>query len=506
MHFRRLRVLLLTTVLASSTPWAAAPPPPAVAQTAQMMVKDPPDTLVLSPCVLPGLAQPARCGVLQVPEAPDQPTGRQLPIHVAVIPATGQHPRPDPIVLLSGGPGEESISAAQEYADLFAGLRDDREILLVDQRGTGLSGALVCQLYAAEKAATLLHDLFPPDAVRKCAKELSARADLTQYTYLHFAGDLERVRRALRYGPLNLFALSYGTRAAQVYIRAYPGSVRTVYLGSVVPIDIAMPLPFARAAQSALEKTFAACAADPPCQAAFPKLREEFSQILTRLDAGAVRARAPDSSVRVPLTRGRIAERLRAMLYKPESAASVPWTIHQAHLNDWGPFADGIVSAARENDKNYSYGLFFSITCNEDVAFLREQDFVPQTRDTFLGMYRVRQQRTACRYWPHAKLAADYRKPIATSVPTMFVSGDSDPATPLWLTAHVAPGFAHRQEIILHGQAHSGWSECVSSLYQQLVRRGAVEGPANPSCEPTPRPPFKTPTTTATPTANAIGN
>src|SRR4051812_12777843 len=111
-----------------------------LAMAAVVFGREPPDALVLSSCALPGLADTARCGVLDVPEAPDRPTARRLPIHVAVIPAKGPHSQPDPIVLLSGGPGEESISAAQEYADLFAALRDDRDILLVDQRGTGQSG------------------------------------------------------------------------------------------------------------------------------------------------------------------------------------------------------------------------------------------------------------------------------------------------------------------------------------------------------------------------------
>jgi len=459
---------------------------------ASRAVEAPPDTLPLSSCDLPGLTHPARCGVLEVPENPGRPTGRKLPIHVAVIPATGPHPQPDPIVLLSGGPGEESISAGHEYAELFAELRNDRDILLVDQRGTGLSGALTCHLYAGKNTAGLLRDVFPPEAVKRCARELATHADLSQYTYLHFAGDLERIRRALGYGPLNLFALSYGTRAAQVYLRAHPQSVRTVYLGSVVPIDIATPLPFARAAQAALEKTFSSCGADPACQAAFPNLREEFRQILTRLDSGTVRASVAGSSVPVTLASGRIAERLRTLLYKPESAATVPWTIHRAYLGDWSPFVEGIVAAARENDNNYSYGLFFSITCNEDVAFLRAQDIVPQTRGTFLGAYRVRQQKAACRFWPSAQLPADYRAPIVSSVPTVFVSGDADPATPLWFTEHVVRGFSNRLEIVLHGQAHSGWSECVANLYQKLVRGGTLQGPGSASCVATPLPPFKT--------------
>ena len=172
----------------------------------------------LSSCKLSGVPQPARCGVLEVPENPNRPAVRQLRISVAVIPAIGGQPRPDPIAVLMGGPGEDAIGSAEIYARKLAPLRQDRDILLVDQRGTGRSAALDCELFSPERPEASLRDLFSLTAVERCDRRLSAQADLTQYTYDRFANDLEQVRRALGYGPLNLFAGSYGTRAAQVYV------------------------------------------------------------------------------------------------------------------------------------------------------------------------------------------------------------------------------------------------------------------------------------------------
>ena len=328
--------------------------------------------LTLSDCAIPGIAQPARCGVLDVPENLDRPAGRRLPINVAVIPASPGPALPDPIVPLMGGPGEDAMSAASEFASRLAPLRRDRDLLLVDQRGTGRSGALRCDLYSTDEPAANLRDLFPLATVERCERELEAQADLTQYTYAHFAVDLERVRNALGYGKLNLFAGSYGTRAAQVYVRAYPQSVRTLYLGSVVPIDLAMPLPLAKAAQSALEKTFGACAADSACRTAFPNLPDEFREVLARLESGAVRVSVPGRAQTVALNRGRVAEWFRSMIYRAEGAAMMPWTIHQAYVGDWSPIVERILSGVREAGSAISFGLFFSITCNEDVAFVRE--------------------------------------------------------------------------------------------------------------------------------------
>jgi pimeloyl-ACP methyl ester carboxylesterase len=362
----------------------------------------------------------------------------------------------------------------------------------VDQRGTGRSGALNCDLFSNQQPAASLRDLFPLATVKQCEQRLSLQADLTQYTYDRFADDLEQVRRALGYGPLNLFAGSYGTRAAQVYLRMYPESVRTIYMGSAVPLDVNNPLPFAKTEQAALEKMFEACATDSECEYAFPHLRDEFRQISDRLASGSVRVVVPGHSGPVPLYRGRVAEWFRAKLYRPYSSETLPWMIHQAYLGDWSPISEGILSDARANDSDFSWGLFFSITCNEDVAFIREKDIAPETQNTFLGVYRVRQQQAACKLWPKVSLPEGYREPLRSSVPIVFVSGDTDGGTPLWYKDHAAQGFSRRLEVVLRGQGHTEWNDCIAQIFQELVVTGSVDGWNSSTCPPVPRPPFKT--------------
>jgi pimeloyl-ACP methyl ester carboxylesterase len=447
-------------------------------------------SLQTSPCELPDVAGPARCGVLEVLENPAQPNGRRLPIHFAIVPATSGKALPDPIVPLMGGPGEDAIGAAAVFAGQFASLRSNRDLLLIDQRGTGNSAALRCKLYSPEKAEVSLREVFPRAAVERCERELSARADLTQYGYLRFASDLEQIRQALGYASLNLFAGSYGTRAAAVYLRAYPKSVRTAYLGSVVPIDVAQPLPMARTAQSAIEKLFLACAGDSACHAAFPNLRVEFRELFARLGSG-VRVSINGGTESVPLDGGRAAEWFRSKLYRPKSSVALPWLIHQAYSGNWTPIVDGILAQAPAIDEDLSTGLLFAITCNEDVPFLDEKEILAKTRATFLGDYRVRQQQAACGPWPKSSLPTGYRLPVHSSVPTMFVSGDTDAATPLWYTQHAAVGFVDRVEIIARGQGHTEWSDCVAQHYERFVSSGSTGEPGRMSCEPIPRPPFK---------------
>jgi pimeloyl-ACP methyl ester carboxylesterase len=437
---------------------------------------------VLSPCKLPGVARAAKCGSVEVPENWDQPAGRKLSIAVAVIPAEAAGSHNDPLVPLMGGPGEATIGGAEDYLDPWGPMMRERDLLLIDQRGTGKSGALTCPLFDPKNPGASLRDLLPVAPIERCTKELSARADLTQYTYAHFARDLEHVRRTLGYGQLNLHAGSYGTRAAQFYLRAYPQSVRTVYLGSVVPLDVPTPLTMAKTAESARNQMFDACAADPACKAAFPNLRSEFSAIVQQLE-----------SDKAPIARGRAAEWFRSKTYRPYSSTDLPWMIHRAYAGDWSPIVASIQSGAKGADAELSFGLFFAITCNDDIAFIREEDIARETSGTFLGDYRVRQQQAACRYFPKVAAPTD-RTPPKSSVPTLFVSGANDAATPLWFTQRVAANFSERAEVVVVGHGHTEWNDCIAGLWSQLLRDGSVRNVRGKTCDPVPRPPFKTST------------
>src|SRR5262249_27765081 len=157
----------------------------------------------------------------------------------------------------------------------------------------------------------------------------------------------------------------------------------------------------------------------------------------------------------------------------------------------WEPIKQGILENAAGADAALSLGLLFSITCNDDVAFIKEADIAPATQDTLLRDYRVRQQQAACRQWPRVATPTD-RTPVKSTVPTLFVSGDSDAATPLWFTQRVAAGFSQRAEVVVGNQGHTEWSDCVARYYAQLLHDGSVQNLRAAKCDAIPRPPFKT--------------
>jgi pimeloyl-ACP methyl ester carboxylesterase len=449
-------------------------------------------TAKVTACKVPGIPDAVRCGSIEVAEDPAQESGRRISIGFAILPATRGEALKDPIAVLMGGPGEDAISMAPDFAAMFAGLRTDRDLLLVDQRGTGRSHALACRMYEDDEAADNLRDFLPLVAVRRCATESGAIADLRQYSYARFASDLEAVRVALGYESLNLYAGSFGTRAAQVFLRAYPRSVRTVYFGSVVPLDVAIPVPLAGAFQAALEKTFAACAHDPVCRSRYPRLEEEFRAVMARLATG-VDVKLPGGAGSARLHAGRVAEWLRARLYRAQGAAQLPWLIHQAHEGNYAPLVDGILGGARnrvEAGTAFSFGLFFAITCTNDIPFIDEAE-VRASLGTVLGDYRVRQQQAACASWPGGQIPPDHRKPVRSDVPALFVSGDSDPATPLSFTRRVAPNFPNRAEMVLAGRGHTEWTDCVATVYEKFVRTGRATRLNEAACSTPERPAFQ---------------
>src|SRR5688572_1207872 len=226
----------------------------------------------------------ARCGWLAVPENRDQPEGKHVRLHVAVLPSLRLEPAGDPLFVWSGGPGQAAGDFYISIAPALARIRRDRDIVVVDQRGTGRSNRLDCA-FPEESDAAFTDPQKLREIVRKCLAGLPG--DPRYYTTSVAVRDLDEVRAALGYQQIDLYGVSYGTRVAQHYMRRYPERVRSVVLDGVVPPELALGPDVAREAQRALEQIFARCAAEAQCGARFAALPQLFAEVLTRLDAGA---------------------------------------------------------------------------------------------------------------------------------------------------------------------------------------------------------------------------
>src|SRR5881394_4356385 len=199
--------------------------------------------LELAPCRLEHparmLAVPAECGKVVVPENPRQPGGRQIELFVARVPAISLNKQPDPLFLIAGGPGTSAVDMYTSSAAPFDRVRRDRDIILLDQRGTGRSHRLDCD-YGGQNVFERIDDLEVASANNKCRDELSKTSDLRMYTTSIAVQDLDTVRRALGYERINLFGNSYGTRVAQHYARRFPAATRTLILDGVVNPEVVL--------------------------------------------------------------------------------------------------------------------------------------------------------------------------------------------------------------------------------------------------------------------------
>lgn len=433
------------------------------------------------PCDLPGLDGAARCTTYEVWEDRDARTGRKIGIRIAVLPALEPGPSPDPLVILAGGPGQGATALAGFASSTLPELRRDREIVLIDQRGTGASNPLTCDLPGSdEDLQAYLGPLLPTEPIRACMTELQARADLTLYTTPIAMDDLDEIRGWLGYRRINLYGTSYGTRAAQVYMRRHPEHVRSVVLSGVVPMRFKMPLYHAKGAQAALDGLFRACAGDDVCGSTYPGLGEKFTTVMERLREAPVSARiahpADGAPVTVQLTKDAFASTLRFMLYSPSTARQIPAFIERAYAEgDFGPFATFGIAIRRTLVGGVNVGMHLSVTCAEDVALIESDEIGRETRETFLGDSRVRQQRAACELWPKGSLPADYHDPVRSEIPVLLIAGELDPVTPPWTAEQIARDLLNSVVVVVPGGAHSNSSPCVSSLIRSFVEAATVE-------------------------------
>src|SRR4029077_14300896 len=152
--------------------------------------------------------------------------------------------------------------------------------------------------------------------VQGCIRAL--KADPSQYGTRAAAGDLEAVRVALGYRALDVYGTSYGATVAQMYLRRYPGSVRTVVLDSGTFVDVPFYSRFATNAERALDQLAARCAAHAACARAFPEWRSQFRSLIAKWNEHPVRY------AKTKITGDSLAGAVQSMLMQSGLAASIP--------------------------------------------------------------------------------------------------------------------------------------------------------------------------------------
>jgi pimeloyl-ACP methyl ester carboxylesterase len=421
-----------------------------------------------------------KCGTLEVWENRATKKGRKINLRIVVFPATGQPREPDPFVYFAGGPGSAASEDALGIAPAFAELRKHRDLLFVDQRGTGGSHGLDCTLFNPADLQSYFGHFFPLEDVRKCRTELETKADLKLYTTTIAMDDMDEVRAKLGYEKLNLFGASYGTRAALTYLKRYPQRVRTAMLQGVSPTNHFLPGDYPIQTERALQGVLSECMADKVCNEAFPNIKEKAKAVLNQLIKGPVEVEIPKPNstevVKVKLSRDLAAEAIRYMLYNPIAASRIPLALNLASEGNFGPLARGALFYRTNLVATGANGMYLSITCAEDLPWIKPGDGERAAVDTFLGDYRLRQQREACALWPRAETEKDYSQAIRSDVPVLIVTGNWDPVTPPSNGDRVAKTLTNSLHLVIPSGAHGinglEGSDCVNRLMREFVESG----------------------------------
>jgi len=381
----------------------------ALAMIAATTLATSPRAFVEHPCTSPEQISVARCGTVEVPENRRVVGGRKIRLNVVILPAVSDKKLP-PLFDIEGGPGNASTGGVIFYAKDGIDYRRHRDVVLVDQRGTGQSNLLDCPELSAIEAA--LQPMLPNDAVDRCRTELAKRADLRFYGTSEAVADLDDVRVALGYKQIDLTGISYGTTFVLRYIAAHPEQVRSAVLVAPVPADARPPRDHATLAQRQRKRIAEQCTADPACHGAFD-VERDFKLALARLPSIGG---APTGEVFV--------EMLRKAMYRPDLARRIPLILHHAAKGDLSPFRAIAKSTPRAG---HGDGSYLSITCSESMALMDVAAARATSRATQFGDYRLRRQQAACQRWPAGRVAPRYLDPVRAAVPILMFAGTDDP-------------------------------------------------------------------------------
>ena len=454
---------------AAKTPAAPAPP--------RMF-----GSIAFQPCTLAspmaGAGVPAQCGTLSVAEDPARPRGRKIALEIAWIPAgEGGSDRRDPVFMLAGGPGQAAVATYPTVAPAFREVTRNRDVVLVDQRGTGGSNLLQCPGMLEEMTdggmtgdETATRTAMR-DAAARCRDALSEHADLRFYTTTDAVRDLDAVRQALGVERINLLGISYGTRVAQRYAGTYPQHTRSLVLDSPAPNELFLGNDFARNLENALALQFSRCAKIPDCTKALGDPRKALDALMARLrdDPPLVTYRDASSGrqAQAHLLPARVVGLARMYAYSPMAASILPLLIHEGAQGRY----DGLMALSKmlgsELSDQMAYGMQLSVVCSEDADGLKDD---PDMDGSLLGNSLVAGLVAQCDAWPKGKRPDDFHKPLASDVPALLLSGELDPVTPPAYAERVVETLPNGRSLVLRGQGHNViGAGCMPKLFAQFL-------------------------------------
>jgi len=455
----------------------------------------------LKACTVGRAKLPAQCGTLRVYEDRATRRGRTILLHFIEIDAV--HPSRRAIFWNPGGPGGDDLSAVPFIADglgekELVGLRDRYNLVFIDNRGTGLSHPIKCNLYSPQHSVWYFRQEFPDGPLRACRAAQTAHTDLRFYATDIAADDLDDVRAALHFPKIVLDGGSYGTMFFLDYARRHPSHVESLVLQGVAPPGILLiPLEDAQGAQHAMNDLIADCARDAACRERFPHLRQHFAALVARFDKGSLQIPAREAPANAGrdgllLSKEVFVDRLRQTLYSADAAAYVPYIVEQAYHENYAPLAK-LVDTVTQGLSDVGIGLNLTVTCAEDLPFISDAQIRRTSAQSFEGDLRVRAQQRACAVWNVPPVDPSFVVPVRSSAPILMLSGTEDPATPPEYGRAALRYLPNARQVLIPYAGHDTESACTDALIVAFVHTQDARHLDASKCIGTARrPPFAT--------------
>ncbi len=393
----------------------------------------------------------AECGHFSVAENRQNPS-RMIDLNIAIVRSKSTKKLNDPIIMLAGGPGQSAVESYPMASSAFRDILKTRDVVLVDQRGTGKSNPLKCEFDEETQLAILADINLIPAEIKKCVAKLDA--DTRYYTTTESIKDLEEVRKALKIEKWNLLGISYGTRKALTYMKLFPDSIRSVILDGVMPQQEAMPQSHEKNLVNALRLQFEQCKNQPACHEAFGDVEQQMWQLLEKVDTEKPKIRLQNFSTgefeEMTLNKENVAIALRLFAYSANTMNLIPLMIAKANHGQPEVIASQsnmIGSLLSESMSNVE----MSILCAEDMPFYSEYtlnennlfgDFIKNTKDN-------------CAAWPHGTVDSSFKDPVISDLPVLLLSGELDPVTPPSFAELTMQTLSNSQHLIAKGQGHN---------------------------------------------------
>ncbi len=419
----------------------------------------------------------AECAVWQQPLDRSDTNSDSLELFVVKLASTALHPAKDAFTIINGGPGGSSVNMLVDLAGAFTAITRERDVIVIDQRGTGRSSPLTCPGITDEVDAPDTQKII--ELTKACLSELPF--DPRYFSTTVAVNDLEALRATLGYDQLTIYGVSYGTRVAMQYMRMFPNATRAVIIDGVVPPSQVLGGQIAMHSQNALDSVFKRCAADSNCAENFPTLREDFNQLAQRLKQDPPRLHLQHPVTGEPseleLTYGHLSVWIRFSLYAIETTALIPLIIHQAvHENNYLPIAANSLRMLHDITTALNYGMHNAVVCTEDSPFFSTQPVDLNALDeTYLGRGFYETIQTMCSVWPAGVIDAHMKKSLTSDIPTLVLSGELDPITPPAWGMAVMPGLSNAKHVIAPGQGHGTIGRgCIPKLVLDFVESADV--------------------------------